>query len=89
MLGACSSSAANLASSYNGGGAIDWFLPSAAELVELYNQSAVVGGFASSKYWSSSEVSNFYVWSVSFSNGSMYNDDAKTNTPYVRPIRAF
>ena len=66
----------------------DWFLPSKDELNQMYLQRAVIGGFASSYYWSSSEYSGSYAWLQSFSNGSQYYPN-KLDIFYVRAVRAF
>ena len=66
----------------------DWYLPSKYELNLLFLQKAVVGGFASSFYWSSSEYDINYAWSQAFNVGTQYNDD-KFLTNYVRAVRAF
>lgn len=68
----------------------DWFLPSSDQLNTLFEQKDVVGGFASSVYWSSSENpedasqalrQNFVTGGSGFGR--------KTDTWRVRPIRAF
>ena len=66
----------------------DWYLPSKHELNLLYLQKGVVGGFADAYYWSSSEHDAYYAWYQHFGNGGQdrYN---KTNTYYVRAVRAF
>ena len=54
--------AAGLASSYNGGGYSDWYLPSKDELNKLYQNRAAIGNFATSgiaAYWSSSQKGTF------------------------------
>ena len=54
--------AAGLASSYNGGGFTDWYLPSKDELNKLYQNRAAIGNFATSgiaAYWSSSQKGTF------------------------------
>ena len=66
----------------------DWYLPSKVELNLLYLQKAVVGGFVSNVYWSSSESSSTNAWLQSFINGSQYTD-VKGLTPPVRAVRAF
>jgi len=66
----------------------DWYLPSMHELNLLYLQKTVVGGFAGSGYWSSSEGDSLNAWVQYFSNGSQY-DVSKNDTYYVRAIRSF
>ena len=68
----------------------DWYLPSKHELNLLYLQKSVVGGFASDKYWSSSETSSYhiFVWYQNFADG-VQNSSGKWDTHYVRAIRAF
>jgi len=95
MLGACTFGAANMATSYNGGGKGDWFLPSKDELYQLYLQKTLVGGFTASFYWSSSEATS----SDPTENGAlgwrMYSSigvgsmNFKYTANGVRPIRAF
>jgi hypothetical protein len=66
----------------------DWYLPSKYELNLLYLQKAVVGGFASAYYWSSSEIDNNIAWLQYFDFGNQTND-IKYNSYYVRAVRAF
>jgi peptidoglycan hydrolase-like protein with peptidoglycan-binding domain len=80
--------AAGLARAYNGGGYTDWYLPSKDELNKLYLQKTLVGGFTTSPYWSSSEVSSTNSWSQSFGGGNQ-TSDYKSAPYYVRAIRAF
>lgn len=80
--------AARLADAYTLNGFNDWFLPSKDELNELYLQKGVVGGFASTTYWSSSEISGTAAWGQSFANGLQFID-AKGSTLGVRAVRAF
>ena len=47
--------AAKVVDAYSLNGYDDWYLPSKDELALLYNQKAVVGGFANYNYWSSTE----------------------------------
>ena len=67
----------------------DWYLPSKHELNLLYLQKTVVGGFASWKYWSSSEFDSEYAWNQYFVNGSQDTNVGKNNAFYIRPVRAF
>jgi hypothetical protein len=66
----------------------DWYLPSKDELNQLYINRATVGGIATNSYWSSSEVYSLETWYQNFSNGTQSNQ-AKYQTYYVRPVRAF
>lgn len=66
----------------------DWYLPSKYELNLLYLQKTVVGGFASSGYWSSTELGNDYAWWQYFYNGYQFYTN-KSNPNYVRAVRAF
>jgi hypothetical protein len=66
----------------------DWFLPSRDELVEMYNQRMVIGGFVPSFYWSSSEHGDGTAWSESFEYGFNYGR-SKYDVSYVRAIRDF
>ena len=84
-----SGNASAVCKSYSGGGFTDWYLPSKDELNKLYINNSAIGGFASAFYWSSSEyhVPNG-AWLQDFSSGNQ-NNSLKTNTFYVRAVRAF
>jgi len=86
----CSQTSAWVARAYGTGTATagSWFLPSLAELNQLYVQRAVVGGFTDG-YWSSSQAGHSTAWYVGF--GVSLNQGA-TNKSWdirVRPVRAF
>ena len=66
----------------------DWYLPSKTELNQLYNQRTAIGGFASSFYWSSTEVSNYGAWGQDFGDG-FQDANFEDYTGYVRAIRSF
>jgi len=66
----------------------DWYLPSQDELSKLYLNKGAVGDFASADYWSSSENDISTAWMQHFGTGTQ-NYRNKTNTNYVRAIRAF
>ena len=82
--------AAGIAWAYTNNRQTDWFLPSKGELNELWQYKTQVGGFASGKYWSSTEQNVGFVWVQGFEAGSLSPDYFwKGNTYYVRPVRAF
>jgi hypothetical protein len=92
--------AAGLAQAYTGGGHSDWYLPSKAELNELYLHSAAInttalanGGtaFASAYYWSSSEEDAWDAWLQHFGNGSQAAFVKGLGSPAVsvRAVRSF
>ncbi|MEI7809201.1 MAG: hypothetical protein WCJ07_12030 [Verrucomicrobiota bacterium] len=51
----------------------DWYLPSHAELLLLYNQRSVVGGFSTGFYWSSSESALNSAYNLNFNDGVWNN----------------
>ena len=74
----------------NGKNFTDWRLPTLYELDLIYDQRNNIGGFATSYYWSSTEVDNTYVWGVRFSDGQ-HLDLNKLNITgkNIRAVRAF
>jgi len=80
--------AADICANLTLGGYGDWFLPSKDELNILYINKALIGGFASDWYWSSSEYSNYFAGGQRFSDGSISALN-KEFPHYVRAIRAF
>ena len=66
----------------------DWRLPTKYELNLLYLQKSAVGGFSDFNYWSSTEFANFNAWIQNFDDGNQLINN-KTNTFYVRAVRAF
>lgn len=82
--------AAGLARSYTGGGFSDWCLPSLNDLIKLYNNKSVIGGFSSSRYWASGQrFASAIATMVDFSNGDYSNDWNKAYLYHVRAIRYF
>ena len=77
--------------SYTYGGVTygDWYLPSKYELNLLYLQRVIVGGFASSYYWTSTEHSYNYAWGQSFNDGNQGAGGKEYTSTRVRAIRAF
>ncbi|MEI8084004.1 MAG: hypothetical protein WCI74_19375 [Actinomycetes bacterium] len=88
MVAGCTTGAGNSARAYGGGGKSDWFLPSKDELNQLYLRRAVVGGFTTGAYWSSSQFQAAAVWGQLFSNGDQ-PFAFKYLMGIVRPVRAF
>lgn len=89
--------AADICANLSLNGYDDWFLPSKDELNEMYKNKSTInttaganGGssFTSAYYWSSTEGGSYSAWTQNFSNGnqSIIN---KSNTAYVRAVRAF
>jgi len=93
-------SAAKLCLDLVSGGQNDWYLPSIQELNMLWNNYftvvkslAQISGatqLGSAAYWSSSE-SSFYsiAWLFTFGSGNASSSGDKSNSHYVRAIRAF
>jgi hypothetical protein len=52
------------------------------------NSGRGASGFSTGVYWSSSEIGAGFAWSQSFNSGGQFTD-RKSNTVYVRPVRAF
>ena len=80
--------AAEVANAYELNSFADWFLPSRGELNLLYLQKDVVGGFASSNYWSSSQASALNAWLQLFVVGGQFGG-SKGNPNGVRAVRGF
>ena len=95
--------AADICANLTLGGYSDWFLPSKHELnamqLNIGQGNALglgnIGGFASSYYWSSSEVSysqwpsSNYAWMQHFNSGVQYWNYLKDYFYSVRAVRAF
>ncbi len=80
--------AASICTALTLGGYTDWYLPSEDELNELYINRAVIGGFASVYYWSSTEANSTEAWVQYFPNGGQgYANKGPSN--YVRAVRRF
>jgi hypothetical protein len=90
ILNDCPSAPAALAARSIG---LEWFLPSAKELNQMYIHKTTleaVSGFSafSNFYWSSTEKDNNNAWIQSFINGVQYGSN-KDYTSNVRAVRAF
>ena len=99
------SSAAKLCADYTNadygtGTYSDWYLPSRGELNDLWNNLKAVQkaldsdgnssttAIIKNSYWSSSEYNHLDAWHFNFNGGYAY-DLSKSNTHYVRAVRAF
>ena len=70
-------------------GFTDWRLPATEELSTLYANRNVVGNFALSNYWSSTEINEGQAFSQSFKYGLENNFNNKPKRLRVRPVRSF
>jgi hypothetical protein len=68
----------------------DWFLPNKAELDLMYQnlKQKGLGGFAGTRYWSSSQYGTGSAWFQRFSDGNQIGS-AKVQPFSVRAVRAF
>ena len=67
----------------------DWRLPTKEELMTLYNNRELIGGFTTECYWSSSKPGG-YPYYVNFSNGNMTWEPSYNSTVYyVRAVRTY
>jgi hypothetical protein len=82
--------AARLCSDLVYAGFSDWFLPSREELNLMFLNLSALGieRFSEGSYWSSSQSTGSYAWSMPFDNGYPYNDD-KDAEYNVRAVRSF
>jgi len=81
--------AAQIVSVFNYGGFNDWFLPSQAELDQLYGnlKRKNLGGFKDELYWASDDANREGKTSViNFMDGTVSYSE-KENIHYVRPVR--
>ena len=81
---------ANSATSYNGGGKSDWYLPSRDELNELHPFARAVGAPGEGSLWSSSEIVANKAWSQEYSIGLTGTQFESVKVDgYFRPVRSF
>jgi hypothetical protein len=89
ILNGCTTSgiAASICAGYDDG---TWFLPSAGELDLMYTNlhQALLGGFSSGGYWSSTEFGDGGAWLQDFVNGGQ-TSYVKFSSYFVRAVRAF
>jgi len=80
--------AARLCGDLSEGGYTDWYLPSKDELVKLFQNQNLIGGFTvGDYYWSSSQNDSNTAWEQNFRGGL---HEADKESPFrVRAIRSF
>ena len=87
--------AAGIAYNYRGGGYSDWYLPSLDELIKLYLNRVVIGGFTTDYYWSSTsagrnqdtEFTYAYIFDSNYSRRAY--ETYQRYTYKVRAVRSF
>lgn len=79
--------AALICSSLNIGGYTDWYLPSRSELSGLHVNRIAIGGFAASRYWSSTESDKDEAITVRFDAGGSISKEDKNDSYRVRCVR--
>lgn len=86
IIAACPSSAAKSCKELGS----EWFLPSRAELHEMYTNLHLKGhgNFKSKRYWSSTILDAFNAWFEHFDTGERYYD-TRPSALNVRAIKAF
>jgi hypothetical protein len=86
----CSSGAIKQADNYANNGFTDWYVPTTAELTQMYAQKITLGLDATAHYWSSTESGTSSVYTLNPNGGSVASVDTKGATNVaLRPIRAF
>ena len=92
MGSGCTTGAGTKAITYSGGSRIDWYLPSSAEMSQLYSSRATAGinlAGTGNAYWTSTETSAANAIALSMTDGSLSATAKSNSSVLVRPIRAF
>ncbi|HLN72869.1 MAG TPA: hypothetical protein VK205_06220, partial [Prolixibacteraceae bacterium] len=81
--------AASVASSYNGGGFTDWYLPSSQELYQMMQKNAMLNMYG--QYWTSSDGTSTTTAAMYYYINNLQFSSAMKNTSLlkVRAIRSF
>ena len=75
---------------YSNDGFNDWFLPSYDELMLLYINRDLIGGFTNNKYWSSTNNSGGCdPLGIDFSNGQQFGGPGIMYSRVARPVSYF
>lgn len=80
--------AASVCNDYSDG-CSDWVLPSENELRKLYDSRAIIGGFSTTYYWSSTETNWNLARAILFTPLLSIVNSGKQNLNRIRPIRYF
>ncbi|NQW71864.1 MAG: hypothetical protein HQ453_03965 [Actinobacteria bacterium] len=84
---------ANAAQRYEGGGKIDWALPSKDKLNApryYYTNRDAIGGFVNNEHhWSSSQYELNYAWQQDFTSGNQNGSFNTFTSLGVRPVRVY
>jgi uncharacterized protein (TIGR02145 family) len=80
--------AARVCDDLNLNGFTDWYMPSKYELNEMYINRNVLGGFAATSYWNSSEQNSIYAYRQLMSTGE-FASNLKDYSYRLRCIRNF
>jgi hypothetical protein len=82
-------SAKSLCANSTIGGKTDWRLPTRGELQTLYNNRTTIGGFSSSRYWSSDYSTGYYsyYYYLDFGSGSINYSSDGSGSYRVRCVR--
>lgn len=79
--------AAQLCDDLSLGGYTDWWLPSKDEMLKVWNNRALIGGFNDGGvYWTSSEYDSTDAWETNYTDQRVF---IKNATEFVRAIRSF
>jgi Protein of unknown function (DUF1566) len=70
------------------GGHDDWRLATRAELAQLFNHRAAIGGFSGAQYWCGSPSYDDRIYLLSFNDGSEDHSGDKADRHAFRCVRS-